>query len=112
MTLRELQSPVSERKKFEIFKGDASANFNRYILDNPETIVSLAYFSMGVYEPTYQCLMLLKECMPKGSIIAFSTIGLKEFVGDTKALQKAFGLKNIRLQRSPYSHYESFFVVE
>jgi len=42
-------------KKIWINKGDASVEM-KYLYDNPETIIALAYFDFDLYQPTKKCL--------------------------------------------------------
>ena len=52
MEVQELQNPISHIKKYEICKGDATIEITKYLNENPETIVALAYFDFDIYEPT------------------------------------------------------------
>ena len=60
LNYHEQESPVSQIKKHELLKGDASAMLKKYLLDNPETVVSLAYFDFDLYEPTKNCLEMIR----------------------------------------------------
>ena len=83
-----------------------------YLERQPETIVSLAYFDMDVYRPTVECLRALRGRLTKGSVIGFDELNHAVFPGETRAVADELGLQNIRLQRSPYSADECYFVVE
>ena len=108
----EKESPVSHIKKFELVKGDASQTIEEYLEKNPETIVSLAYFNMDIYQPTVKALQALKKVVTKGSIIGFDELNCPHFPGETRALRDAFGLDKIRLVRHPHNPYPAYFVVE
>ena len=45
----EQESPLSHIKKYELIKGDASVEVEKYLYDNPETIIALAYFDFDLY---------------------------------------------------------------
>jgi hypothetical protein len=98
-------------RKFHVIKGDAPAEFEKWLADHPETIVALAYFDMDLYEPTAQCLRLLKGRLTQGSIVGFDELNHAKFPGETLAVREVLGLENVRLMRSPWSADESFFVV-
>ena len=55
MAHQEGDNPLSHIKKYELVKGDASKTVAKYLEDNPETIVSLAYFDFDIYEPPRTC---------------------------------------------------------
>ena len=99
-------------QKFELVKGDASEQLKKYLKQHPETIISLAYFDFDIYEPTKKCLDLIKPHLTKGSVIGFDELNQPKFPGETVALRESFGLDKFSIQRSPYSHYQSFVVVE
>ena len=111
LALRERQSPLPDVQKFHVVKGDAPAEFEKWLADHPETIVALAYFDMDLYEPTAQCLRLLKGRLTQGAIVGSDELNHGKFPGETLAVREVLGLENVRLMRSPWSADESFFVV-
>ena len=112
MTYHEKENPVSHFKKFSIRKGDASVELKRYLEEHPETIVSLAFFDLGIYKPTRECLEILKGHVTKGSVIAFDELNEPEAPGETLAVKDAFGLSQYRICRYPYASRVSYIVIE
>lgn len=112
LAAQERLAPRSHLRKFELVKGDATETLERYLEEHPETVVALAYFDMDIYQPTKRCLELLRLCLTKGSILGFDEIGLESFPGETRAAKEVLGLNNYRLQRTPFSHYQSYLVIE
>jgi hypothetical protein len=108
----EQESPISHVKKYELVKGDASVQIAKYLKDNPETIVALAYFDMDMYEPTKKCLEAIRSHLTKGSVIGFDELNLHDFPGETQALKEVLGLDRYRIQRSPHGSVASYLVVE
>ena len=111
MALRETQAPISELQKFEIVEGDVTKTLPEYLDRHPETIVAFAYFDVDLYQPTLDCLKLLKGRLTQGSVIGFDELNHAAFPGETRAVQDALGLENFRLRRSPFSADECYFVV-
>jgi hypothetical protein len=109
---QENSNPLSHIQKFEIMKGDAPLEFFTYLENHPETIIALAYFDFDIYEPTVQCLNLIKPYLTKGSILAFDELNDSDSPGETIALKEVFPLETIQLQRFPYTSRVSYFVVE
>lgn len=108
----ESMNPLAHLSKNQIIKGDAVQTLSEYLEQNPQTIVSLAYFDFDIYEPTKKCLELLRPRLTKGSVVAFDELNDKDSPGETVALMEVFGLQNIRLQRFRYASRVSYFVVE
>jgi len=112
MHLKEQQNPLSHIKKYEIRAGDACKTLRSYFEDNPHTIVALAYFDFDIYQPTFECLQMLKCRVVKGSILGFDELNDPDSPGETLALMEVFGLQNIRLRRLPIASRASYFIVE
>ena len=112
LQFQETDNPISHLKKFEICKGDATKELPKYLKNNPETIVSLAYFDLDLYKPTKKCLEIIKSRLVKGSVIGFDELNDPDSPGETLALKEAIGLNNIRLKRYKFASRVSYFVVE
>jgi hypothetical protein len=112
LALKESQSPLPQVTKFALIKGDAPQMLDAYLREHPETLVSLAYFDMDIYEPTLKCMQLLKGRLTKGSVVGFDELNFPDFPGETLAFQECIGANNVRLRRNRWCGNESFFVLE
>lgn len=112
LQVHENLNPLNHIKKFELRKGDASQEFSKYLVENPHTVVALAYFDFDLYEPTRDCLQALKPRLTKGSVVGFDEVNDPDSPGETLALMEEIGLPNIRLKRFPHASRVSYFVVE
>jgi len=112
LEFQEKDNPLSHIKKYELCAGDATETLPKYLKDNPETIIALAYFDFDVYEPTRICLEAIKPRLVKGSVLGFDELNDPDSPGETLALMEVFGLNNIHLRRYPYTSRTSYFVVE
>ncbi len=108
----ESESPIAHLKKYELVKGDASETLERYLRDNPQTIVALAYFDLDIYEPTKNCLALIRDHVTKGTVIGFDELNNSVFPGETLALAEVLGLANVAIRRFPNSSDASYIVIE
>jgi len=108
----ERDNPLSHLKKFELRKGDATEQIDSYLKENPETIISLAYFDFDLYVPTKKCLESIKGRLTRGSVVCFDELNDPDSPGETLALMEVFGLENIKLKRFPYASRVSYFIVE
>ena len=107
----ETESPISHIKKYEIIKGDASIEIEKYLMEHPETIISFAYFDMDLYEPTKKCLELIMDHVTKGTIIGFDELNHRDFPGETTALKEVIGIKNCRIKRTHFSAHQSYIEI-
>jgi hypothetical protein len=108
LEVHDSDNPVGHVKKFELVKGDAVVGLRKYLEDNPETIIALAYFDLDLYEPTRGCLELIQDHLAKGSVIGFDELNYPVFPGETLAFKEVMGLRNHRLSRSIYSRTNCF----
>jgi hypothetical protein len=108
----EQESPLAHIKKFDLVKGDACVTIQKYLEDNPQTIIALAYFDFDVFEPTAKCLEAIQGHLTKGSIIGFDDLSCHVFPGETLALKKIWGLDRYRIMRSPITSHPSYIVIE
>jgi hypothetical protein len=98
-------------KRYEVIKGDATRTLKEYLAKHTETMVSLAYFDMDLYEPTKKCLELLKPYLNKGSVLGFDELCDETFPGETIAFREVFGDK-YRVNRLPITSRVSYVVLE
>lgn len=106
----EQESPISHKKKFELIKGDAIDNIKIYLKNNPQTIISFAYFDFDIYEPTKECLKAILPHLTKGSIIAFDELNDPNFPGETIAFDEVLGINNYQIIRSPLNPLISYII--
>lgn len=112
LNYHEKESPISHIKKFELRKGDASVEIEKYLEENPQTIISLAYFDFDIYMPTKKCLESIRSRLTKGSVIGFDELNYNKFPGETLALKEVLGLDKYAIKRTPYSGQQSYLVIE
>ena len=111
ISLHEKEAPMSHIRHSYLFKGDAPEQLTKYLKENPETIVALAYFDMDIYEPTKKCLELIKPYLAKGSVLAFDELMHSEFPGEAVALKEVFDINNYKIERLSTSPYPAFITI-
>lgn len=111
MEYHQQENPVSHIKKYELVKGDATVQLEKYLEEHPETMISMAYFDFDIYEPTKICLELIKERLTRGSVIGFDELNQSMFPGETLAVMEVFGLSKYKIQRSQYSRVNSYLII-
>jgi hypothetical protein len=109
--LHEQEAAMNHIRRFELCKGDAPFELERYLGEHPETIVALAYFDMDIYRPTRDCLELLLPHVGRGSIIAFDEPMHPDFPGEAIALKEVLGLEERVIERLSFCPYPAFVVM-
>ena len=110
--LEESNSPLNWLKKFKLVKGDASKSFEKYLKDNPHTVIGMAIFDMDVYKPTRDVLEAIKPRLFKGSILVFDEFSCTSWPGETQAVDEVFGLSNLRFEHYPHQPNCAICVIE
>ena len=108
LKIHQNNSPINHINKFELVKGDACNTVSEYLKNNPETIISFAYFDFDIYKPTVEVLNAIKPHLTKGSILAFDELNCKAFPGETIAFNEVLGLNNYKLNRDNNNPYVSW----
>ncbi len=98
--------------KVKLVEGDLRETLPKYVADNPHLLVSLLHLDVDLYEPTKLALDLLVPRMPKGAVILFDELNMRQFPGETIATMESLGVPNLRLQRFPYATCMSYAVIE
>jgi len=113
LNYHEQENPMSHIKKYEIVKGDATSTIEKYLKDHPETIIALAYFDLGLYEPTKKCLQAIKPHITRGTVLAMDELNSYEFPGETIALKEVLGgLDKYKIIRSQFLPDRSYIIMD
>jgi hypothetical protein len=90
------------RKQYELVKGDVCSTLPAFLVSNPEFIVSLLYLDLDLYEPTKLALELLLPRIPKGGVIVFDELGLRDFPGETVAMFETMDYSSLSFRKLPF----------
>ncbi len=108
--LNESYSPLSGM--LQIYEGDATITFEKFLIENPEIVISFAHFDMDIYKPTKKTLELVLDRMPKGGLLVFDEINHPGFPGETMALNEVLGIKNVKLKKTKFQPYSAYIIKE
>jgi hypothetical protein len=111
LSVHEKTAPRNHIKKYELVKGDVIETLPAYLASHPQTIISLAYFDLDLYEPTKKCLDAIRPYLSRNSVIGFDELVSEEFPGETQALKEAWGLSDFDIIRDPMSPQQSYLVM-
>lgn len=103
---------INHIPKVSLVKGDIGETLPRYLEENPHTVISLLYLDTDVFQATKVALEHAIPRMPKGAIIAFDELNADNWPGETLAVLRTIGIKNLRIQRFPFTSFISFAIIE
>jgi hypothetical protein len=108
----DIYRPLGHIQKIELVKGDALKTMPGYIKENPHLMVSLLYLDFDLFAPTKAAIETFLSRMPKGALIAFDQLGMKQWPGETLALLETVGIRNLRIERFAFQPQISYAVLE
>ena len=103
---------LSSEPKVELIKGLAEASIPRYLEKSPETVVSLLYLDVNLYEPTRAAIEHFFPRMPKGAVIVFDELNDRGLPGETLALIDTIGIRNLSIKRFSHDTKISYAVLD
>jgi Methyltransferase domain len=112
MTTHEQDNVVSHIKKYRIIRGNIIETLDQYLRENPETIISLAYFDLAMYEPTKRCLEAIRPYLVKGSVLAMDELNAHGSPGETIAFREAIGLGTHTIRKSRFLHDRCMVIID
>jgi len=98
-------------EKVFLIKGFAEKTIPKFLNEYPETIVSLLYLDVNLYEPTKAALEKFYPRMPKGSVIVFDELNDRGLPGETLALLDTIGVNNLAIKRFTHDTKISYVVL-
>ena len=73
-----------------IIEGDVLNTVKSFSNENPGLRLSLLYFDIGLFKPTYEGLKHLYPLVVNGGVIAFNGYGMKPWEGESEAVELYF----------------------
>ncbi len=112
LNIKENFGALPHYNRVKIYKGDVNITFDKFIKENPETVLAMVFFDMDIYKPTAQILKKIKKHLTKGSIVIFDEICDELSPGETQAVKEVLGLNNISLKRWQFNSRLTYFEVK
>lgn len=110
--LYDLNRFIEHIPRVELVVGDAMQTIPEYVENNPHLVVAMLYLDFDLYEPTKMAIETFLPRMPKGSILAFDELNQESWPGETMAVLETVGLRNLRIERFPFTPQLSFAVLD
>ena len=111
IALQDRNRPLGHLSKVELIKGDATKTIPEFVKEHPELVISLLYIDFDIYEPTKVAIEHLLPLVPKGGLVVFDEFSDERWPGETSAVKEMLDLKNLKLNRFPFSPLPAYFVV-
>jgi hypothetical protein len=112
LSAHEADNVMAHITKHELVKGDVVETISKYLTDNPQTVIALAYFDLALYEPTKKCLEAIRPYLVRGSVLAMDELNSAEFPGETIAVREVLGMDKYRVVRSQFLPDRSYIIIE
>ncbi len=109
--LYDLNRPIGHIERVQVVVGDGVTTIPDYVAANRHLVVAMLYLDFDLYEPTRVALETFLPRMPKGSILAFDELNQAAWPGETLAVLETVGLRNLRIERFPFTPQLSFAVL-
>lgn len=98
LAAHESLDPLAHIQRSHVIEGDVRTTVPAYLAENPQTVVSLAYFDLDIYEPTLATLDAIAPYLTVGSILAFDEIAHPKWPGETVAVRERLGDAGLELR--------------
>jgi len=112
LTLYDRNRPIGHIERVELVQGDALQTIPAYLDANKHAVIALLYLDFDLYEPTKLALESFLPRMPKGAVLCFDELNQKQWPGETLAVLDSVGIRNLRIQRFPFTPQISYAVLE
>lgn len=112
VALHDMGRHIAHIPKVELVQGLAEETIPKYVADNPHLVVSLLYLDFDLFDATLAALKTFLPRMPKGAVVAFDELNFDLYPGETAAVMKAVGIRNLRIRRFPFDTLRSYAILE
>lgn len=110
--LYDLNRPVGHMARTELVVGDATRTIPEYVRNHPHLVVAMLYLDFDLYDATKAALDSFLPRMPKGAVLAFDELNQPAWPGETLAVLETVGLRNLRIQRFPFTPQLSYAILD
>jgi hypothetical protein len=106
--LFDMNRPLGHIVKGVLMDGALPGSCVSYLDEHQETVIALANFGLGLYEPTVALLRLIRPRLTRGSVLVFEDLNQATWPGETRALREVFPAGEISLHRVPHCPHISW----
>jgi hypothetical protein len=104
---------VPGKKRIELVDGDIETSVPAFVAGNPGLRFSLVHFDCDLYQPTHAALAALWPRVSRGGVVLFDEYALKEWAGETRAVDEFFADKPaVQVRTLPWTNSPAGYVVK
>jgi hypothetical protein len=103
--------PVGHVKRASLVKGNACETIPEFVGANPHLLIALLILDFDLYAPTKAALEHLMPLVVKGGVVAFDELAMAKWKGETIAFKEFLRCNDVKLERFPFHHSLSYFVM-
>ncbi len=94
-----------------LVQGDVTLTAPQFFREHPETLVALAYFDMGPYEPTKAALEAIRPHLVPGSVLLFDELTWPGAPGEAIAFKEVFRGADYAIEKSIFYPSKSIVTI-
>ncbi len=98
--------------RIELIEGDICETAEQYVENNPGIRISFLHLNCNLYEPTLAALKAFYPKVVPGGIIVCAEYGMKEWMGESLAVEEYFNSNMPKLQRYYWHNQPNCFFVK
>lgn len=103
---------VPWKDRIKLVEGNIQETIPQFVKDNPGVRFSLVHFDCDMYEPTKAGLEYLWPRLSKGGVFLFDEYAIKEWPGETKAVDEFFADKDVKIKKLQWNNVPAGYVVK
>lgn len=101
------------KSRVKLIKGNIEETVPKFILDNPGIRFSLIHFDCDLYKPTKVALETFWNCLSRGGIMLFDEYSIKDWPGETKAVDEFFADKpGVKIRCLTWNNAPAGFIIK
>lgn len=100
------------KDRVKLVEGDIMETVPKFVQVNPGVRFSLIHFDCDLYEPTKTCLEYFWPRLSKGGICLFDEYAIKDWPGETKAVDEFFADQDVQIKKLPWNNVPAGYVVK
>ena len=108
----EQENILYHNRKHKLIKGDVTETIEKFLGEEPYTIIALAYLDLALYKPTKKCLEKIRPHLIKGSVIAIDGLNSPDYPGETIALKETWGLGRYKICKAKFMPGRSYIIID
>lgn len=100
------------KDRIKLIEGNIQETIPTFVKENPGVRFSLVHFDCDMYEPTKAGLEFLWPRLSKGGVFLFDEYAMKDWPGETRAVDEFFQDKNIKIQKLQWNNVPAGYIIK